>query len=607
MGFLDKLFGKKKNVPVQSSAPWQKMGNVSAEKVEIRRDVLDSLNRRYIAFDVETTGLSAYSERIVELGAVVFENGVIVNQFGTLVNPGIPIPAAASQVNHITNEMIGRAPNEAQVYPQFVNFLGDALSGGTVICAHNAKFDIDFLCETFKRLGYNGNIRYVDTLALSRKHLKLDNYKQDTVAASFGIVNQNAHRAVTDAEVCGKILWELLKTQSEEIEKQVKKQEKAMEAKKLSEEEFEVCAVIQDAILKRGGNSKWLRFYKNSGGYIDVSNLYSILKFKFASKGKYIIIPSDMKTPSALPVEKCSVSEGGTNNVRLYFNSPFNIEFLGDYMFSKYKEAEKSMQYYFSQVSGAKREAEQNIAQMMAISDMDAKRLLDQARSKSYDAVPGEIDTGRNIKREDVVVNAVHSRCPVSQIKNLGNFDKAFDAGFPIYEQAEDLRKSGDIEAAIRLYDKARAVGYVMPALYTSYAKAFRKIKDYENEIVIVEEYMELNPNAQYGELEARREKAIELLYDLQQAERVKAEKAAAKEQKQREKEEAKAAKEAEPKTGTGRAILQMDDDGNIIREFESVTLASKEVGVSPKSIRDAAKGVQKHAGGFVWKYKDEG
>ena len=49
-----------------------------------------------------------------------------------------------------------------------------------------------------------------------------------------------------------------------------------------------------------------------------------------------------------------------------------------------------------------------------------------------------------------------------------------------------------------------------------------------------------------------------------------------------------------------------MDDDGNIIKEFESVTLASKEAGVSPKSIRDAAKGVQKHAGGFVWKYKDK-
>lgn len=607
MGFLDKLFGKKNTNPQPgATSPWQRTGNVFAEKTEINAEVLDSLKRRYIAFDVETTGLSAYTERIVELGAVVFENGAIVNQYSTLVNPGMPISASASQVNHITNDMLRNAPVEAQVYPAFINFLGDALSGSTIICAHNAKFDMDFLCETLKRLGYNGNIRYVDTLALSRKHLKLDNYKQDTVATSYGIVNQNAHRAVTDAEVCGKILWELLKNQEAEIEKQAKKQEKAQEAKKLSEEELEICAVIQDAILKRGGNSKWLRFYKNSGGYVDTCNLYSILKFKFASKGKYIIVPSNMKTPTALPVEKCSVSEGGTNFVRLYFNSPFNIEFLGDYIYSAYKEADKSMQFYFKQVSGAKREAEQNIAHMTSISDSDVRRLLDQARSKSYDAVPAEIDTGRNIKREDVVVEAVHNRCPLSQIKNYGNFDKGFEAGFPMYEHAEELRKAGDIEAAILLYDKARAVGYDAPALYVSYAKAFRKIKDYANEIVIVEEFMERNPKTQYGELEARREKAIELLYDLQQAEKQKAEKEAAKAQKQKEKEEAKAAKESEPKASTGRAILQMDDDGNIIKEFESVALASKEAGVSPKSIRDAAKGVQKHAGGFVWKYKDE-
>lgn len=525
MGFLDKLFGKKNNNSYSASV-YQRVfqGSVSAIKTDVTADVFNSLNRRYIAFDVETMGLNAYSDRIVELGAVLFESGTIVNQYSTLVNPGIPIPAAASRVNHISNEMIRSAPTEANVYPSFVSFLGDALQGSTIICAHNAKFDMDFLSETLRRLGFNGNIRYVDTLALSRKHLKLENYKQDTVAASFGIVNQNSHRAVTDAKVCGKILWELLKSQGEEIEKQAKKQERALEAKKLSEEELEVCAVIQDAVLKRGGNSQWLRFYKNSGGYVDTSNLYSILKFKFTSKGKYVIIPANLRTPSALPVEKCSVSEGGTNNKRLYFDSPFNIEFLGDYIYSAYKEADKSMQLYFMQISGAKREAEKSIAKMTRIPDSDVKRRLELARSKSYDTIPQRIDTGRDIKRKDVVVNAVHNRCPLNQIKNYGDFDKGFEAGFPLYESAEQLRKAGDIEAAIHLYDKARAVGYDAPALYTSYAKAFRKIKDYANEIVIVEEFMQRNPKTQYGELEARREKAIELLYDLQQAEKTKTE-----------------------------------------------------------------------------------
>ena len=305
---------------------------------------MDSLLKRYIAFDVETTGLSSFSDRIVELGAVVFENGQIISKYSTLVNPGCPIPLAASQVNHITNEMLANAPTESQVYPSFVNFLGDALQGNTIICAHNASFDMGFISSTLERLGYNGTIRYVDTLSLSRRRLSLENYKQDTVAKHYGFINMNSHRAVSDAEVCGKILWELLKEQ----DKAPKKQEPVMEIRSLSDEELEVCAVIQDAIICRGGNSRWMGFHKNSNGYISVHNFYPFVKFKFVSKGQYIIIPSSIKTPAALPVEKCSVSEGGTNYVRLYFSTPFNIEFLGDYFFSAYKEMEASMNYYFS-------------------------------------------------------------------------------------------------------------------------------------------------------------------------------------------------------------------------------------------------------------------
>ncbi len=602
MSILDILFGKRNSDQQKTNAvASQKAGCVCAERIEITSEVLKSINNKFIAFDVETTGLSASTERIVELGAVVFENGEIVDQFSTLVNPGILIPVAASKVNHITNDMLRNAPDETQVYQSFVRFLGDTLQGNTIICAHNAKFDMDFLCAALKRLGYNGRIRYVDTLALSRKCLKLENYKQDTVAASYGIINRKAHRAITDAEVCGRILCELINNLSEENEKHTKIQERALEAKKLSDEELEICAVIQDAIIQRGGNSQWIRFYKHSAGYVDVCNLYTIIKFKFASKGKYIIIPSNLKTPTALPKERCSVSEGGTNNVRMYFSSPYNIEFLGDYVFSAYKEADKSMQLYFEQVNGARMEAEQSISHMTRIPDAEIKRILERARLKNYDAVPQEIDTGRNIKREDVVVNAVHNRCPLSQIKNFGNSDKGFEAGFPMFENAERLRKGGEIQAAILLYDKARAVGYDAPALYEAYAKAFRKIKDYANEIVIVEEFIERNPNTQYGELEARRNKAIELLYNLQQSEKLMVEKTAAKELDRKEKTE-----ETKTETSSGRTIIQMDDAGNTIKEFKTISLASKEVGVSPKSIRDAAKGVQKHAGGFVWKYKDD-
>ncbi len=605
MEILKKLFGKMNMSPQDniSSSSWE-IGNVHAEKLELDGEVISNIKKRYIAFDVETTGFSAYKDHIVELGAVVFESGVRVNQYSTLINPGIPIPEAASRVNHITNDMLSNAPAEIQVYPEFINFLGDALSGNTIICAHNARFDMDFLCETLMRLGYNGKIRYIDTLALSKKCLKLDSYKQDIVAASYGIRNQNEHRALNDAEVCGKILWKLLENQVDE-KKQTGKNENSHNVRKLSEDEREICAIIQDAVLKRGGNSKWLRFYKNSEGYVDAGVLYSFLKLKIASKGKYIIIPANIETPRGLPVEKCSVNEGGTNNVRLYFSSPFNIEFLGDYIFSAYKKAETSMQLYFEQVNGVKN-AEHVIEPMTYLSDDELQRLLEQAKSKRYDEISENIGTGNTIKREDIVVNAVHNRCPLSQIKNQGNFNKGFEAGFPEYEQAEKIRKSGDIEKAILLYDKARSVGYDAPALYVAYAKAFRKVKDYANEIVIIEEFFERNPKMQHGELAARKEKAMELLYRCQQVEREKAEKEAIKIKRLREKEEREFAKGKEPKINIGRSILQMDDDGNILKEYESIASASKEVGVSPKCIRDAAKGIQKHAGRFVWKYKDD-
>ena len=89
-------------------------------------------------------------------------------------------------------------------------------------------------------------------------------------------------------------------------------------------------------------------------------------------------------------------------------------------------------------------------------------------------------------------------------------------------------------------------------------------------------------------------------------------------EQKQREKEEKKRAKELEKQKKaensesnsetkrTGRGIIQLDDEGTVINEFDTIAAAVRETGVNSKSIRDAAKGVQKHAGGFCWKYKEE-
>ena len=114
---------------------------------------------------------------------------------------------------------------------------------------------------------------------------------------------------------------------------------------------------------------------------------------------------------------------------------------------------------------------------------------------------------------------------------------------------------------------------------------------------------MERLDSERAGILEARRDKAVRLLYARQIAQRNKQEKA-------QKKEEKATANSLDPTNAAnipkkGRAILQLTDDQTIIRAFESVSEAVRETGINAKSIRDAAKGIQKHAGGFCWRYKE--
>ncbi len=378
---------------------------------------VDSFKKKeYIAFDVETTGLDSIHDRIIEIGAVQFVDGQPIKRFSSLVNPEKSIPASATSINHITNKMVATAPTEQEISADLIEFLGDAINGETVMCAHNASFDFKFLCAMLSRLGYNASFQYIDTLTLSRTHIKgLANYKQSTLEQYFGLVNENAHRAVSDAENCGKILYQIL------------------------------CHAV---------------FLPESSrpAYLDIS-------------------------------------------------------------------------------------------------------------------------------------------------------DEAFNKGYQCWSRGEDARKNGDVEKALQLYAKAKAIGYKYPVLYRSYAMAFRKIKDYEKEILILTEAIEYLGEANSISIEfiERKERAEELLSTQQKKEaeaQLKAEEKAKKAEERQRKKELQAAK---PKKPTGKPIIQCTDDGTEIHEFKSVAAAAESVGVSTRCIRDAATGKQKHAGGYCWKYANSG
>ena len=462
---------------------------------------------------------------------------------------------------------------------------------------------MNFLSETLMRLGYDGKISYVDTLSLSRSLIKgLHNYKQDTVAMYFDLVNNQSHRAVTDAEICGKILWNLLQIEEKEEEKRLRNLEKS----KPCDEEMEICAYIQNCIMKNGGDSKWLGFYKNSSNYVDVSYLYSILKFKCAKKGKYIIVEKSSVGKLNCNIEPCTMSEGGSDYVRVYFNSPFELEPLESYLFDIYAKCRKSALDYFKYNKRYEAEHKNSPAMLNHLSDMDVAAFLESAEKRKLtekivsETIENSNDKSR-IAREDIIIQPIHNRVPLAGIRNKNNWERGYDEGYSLWEKGDNLRKEGNVEEAIKLFDQARYNGYDAPVLYDSYAMAYHKLKDYANEIDILDEGIvrERKNGINVSRLEARREKAIQLLYKQQEAEKKKLEK------EQIKNENIKIISETSTKT-TGRAILQLTDDMTLIKRYDTIAQAVRETGVNSKSIRDAAKGVQKHAGGYVWKYADE-
>ncbi len=154
------------------------------------------LDGRFVVFDLETTGLSPQSERITEIGAVRFENGVIGESFNIFVNPEKHIPAEITTLTGITDEMVKDAPSEAEAVRQFLDFIGE----DTVLVAHNAGFDTGFINAACERCGYEFHNPYIDTLALSRAiYPELTHHKLDNLVKYLHLPDFEHHRAKDDA------------------------------------------------------------------------------------------------------------------------------------------------------------------------------------------------------------------------------------------------------------------------------------------------------------------------------------------------------------------------------------------------------------------------
>ncbi len=161
---------------------------------------------RFVAFDLETTGTLAGVDRIVEVGAVRMFNGEVEAVFSTLVDPEIPIPAGASRVNGITDDMVVGKPKIVDLLEPLSEFCGD-----DVLIAHNAVFDYQFLTADYKRLEARTpkGIVLCSYLMAKKVFPGLANYKLGTLVQHLQIQSQGFHRAEEDATYCGKLLLKM--------------------------------------------------------------------------------------------------------------------------------------------------------------------------------------------------------------------------------------------------------------------------------------------------------------------------------------------------------------------------------------------------------------
>lgn len=154
-----------------------------------------SLDDTYVVFDLETTGFSPLTCKIIEIGAVRVTGGRITEKFSTFVNPEVPIPFRIEELTGINDNMVLDAPLIEEVLPKFMEFCGDA-----VMVAHNASFDMSFIEENCKRQGIATDFTVVDTVSMARVLLpQLNRFKLDTVAKALHVSLENHHRAVDDA------------------------------------------------------------------------------------------------------------------------------------------------------------------------------------------------------------------------------------------------------------------------------------------------------------------------------------------------------------------------------------------------------------------------
>ncbi len=161
----------------------------------------------FVAIDTETTSLTPSTGKIIEIGAVKFDQNGVISQINQLINPKVEIPEFITSLTHITNSMVQAQPDCSHFLPSFSDYIKN-----TVLVAHNAQFDLNFINAELEaaeqKLSTN---KVIDTLQLCRwAYPTLGKYKLDYLAAKMKIESGTHHRAYDDAKTCMEIFLRVL-------------------------------------------------------------------------------------------------------------------------------------------------------------------------------------------------------------------------------------------------------------------------------------------------------------------------------------------------------------------------------------------------------------
>lgn len=155
--------------------------------------------RSFAFVDLETSGVSPADDHITEIGIIRVDNGRLIDEWCSLVNPGVPIPPEIQSLTGISNAMVAKAPR----FTDLISEISERLAG-RIFVAHNARFDYNFLKAEFRRSGGRFDSDVLCTVRLSRKLFpEHDSHRLDAIVDRHGLGGEDRHRALGDA----RLIW----------------------------------------------------------------------------------------------------------------------------------------------------------------------------------------------------------------------------------------------------------------------------------------------------------------------------------------------------------------------------------------------------------------